>query len=137
MLGLQDCQVCACFVVSTLSRVLRFTVNMLAVSTRRIVSRSMAASPKTCVVRAFSETLTIPKDIDQQYGRRLEEMEAELAGEVGFNKTGMFVVVILPITLVNIKCILHPTIRIISGRHRPELFPKSRYQRYRQCCAEL
>lgn len=55
---------------------------MLAASLRRICVRTVAA-PKA--VRAFSE-YSIPKDMEQQTGRRKEELEAELAGDVGFNR---------------------------------------------------
>ena len=36
-------------------------------------------------VRSFCEKLTIPTDKEQQAGRRKEELDAESAGDVGFN----------------------------------------------------
>jgi hypothetical protein len=36
-------------------------------------------------VRSFCEKLTIPTDKEQQAGRRKEELDAEAAGDVGFN----------------------------------------------------
>jgi hypothetical protein len=55
---------------------------MLAISLRRVAQRVVAV-PKS--VRAVSE-FHIPKDIEQQTGRRREELEAELEGHPGFNK---------------------------------------------------
>jgi len=36
--------------------------------------------------RFFAEALTIPTDAEQQAGRRKEELDAEAAGQVGFNR---------------------------------------------------
>jgi len=36
--------------------------------------------------RSFAEELTIPTDKEQQAGRRKEELDAEAAGSVGFNR---------------------------------------------------
>jgi hypothetical protein len=66
---------------------LHLIVSMLAVALRRTVSKVVATTPKTFAVRAFSEErLSIPRDIDQQAGRKREEMDAEAAGQVGFNR---------------------------------------------------
>eukprot|EP01031_Cornospumella_fuschlensis_P042529 gene42529-51962_t len=44
--------------------------------------------PKTPMgqFRAFSEKLDIPTDAELQAGRRKEELEAEVSGQVGFNR---------------------------------------------------
>ncbi len=55
-------------------------LRVLATSSR-ITSR-VAQTP----ARFFSEKLTIPTDRQQQAGRRKEEIEAEEAGQVGFNR---------------------------------------------------
>ena len=49
--------------------------------------RTVKASPmvRGTGVRSFCEKLTIPTDKEQQAGRRKEEMDAEAAGDVGFN----------------------------------------------------
>ena len=36
--------------------------------------------------RNFGEALTIPTDREQQAGRRKEELDAEAAGQIGFNR---------------------------------------------------
>jgi hypothetical protein len=36
--------------------------------------------------RNFGEALTIPTDKEQQAGRRKEELDAEAAGQIGFNR---------------------------------------------------
>ena len=56
----------------------------------RVFSSTLVRSVKTPVMmqtgaRAFSEKLTIPTDREQQTGRRREEIDAESAGDVGFN----------------------------------------------------
>ena len=59
---------------------------MFTVVARRVFPKVVASTPKAFAFRAFSEKLTIPTDNEQQYGRRKEEMEAEAAGDVGFNR---------------------------------------------------
>eukprot|EP00388_Colpodella_angusta_P039872 GDKK01048596.1.p3 GENE.GDKK01048596.1~~GDKK01048596.1.p3 ORF type:complete len:123 (+),score=36.93 GDKK01048596.1:42-410(+) len=60
---------------------------MLSVVARRAFPKVVFATPKAFAFRAFSaEKLTIPVDDVQQTGRRKEEMEAEAAGDVGFNR---------------------------------------------------
>mmetsp|Transcript_42612 Transcript_42612/g.74121 ORF Transcript_42612/g.74121 Transcript_42612/m.74121 type:complete len:122 (-) Transcript_42612:221-586(-) len=59
---------------------------MFSVVARRVFPKVVASTPKAFAFRAFSEKLTIPTDNEQQYGRRKEEMEAEAAGDVGFNR---------------------------------------------------
>lgn len=59
---------------------------MFSVVARRVFPKVVATTPKAFAFRAFSEKLTIPTDNEQQYGRRKEEMEAEAAGDVGFNR---------------------------------------------------
>lgn len=59
---------------------------MFSVVARRAFPKVVASTPKAFAFRAFSEKLTIPTDNEQQYGRRKEEMEAEAAGDVGFNR---------------------------------------------------
>ena len=60
---------------------------MLSVVLRSSLSRVVVKAPKSFAFRAFSEEkLSIPQDAVQQYGRRKEEMEAEAAGQVGFNR---------------------------------------------------
>ena len=58
---------------------------MLSVVLRRSMPK-FAAAPKKFAFRAFSEKLSIPIDVEQQHGRRKEEMDAEAAGEVGFER---------------------------------------------------
>ncbi len=54
----------------------------------RVVATSARLSTRVAKqpVRFFSEKLTIPTDKQQQYGRRKEELDAEEAGGVGFNR---------------------------------------------------
>ncbi len=59
---------------------------MFSVVARRVFPKVVASTPKAFAFRAFSEKLSIPTDNEQQYGRRKEEMEAEAAGDVGFNR---------------------------------------------------
>lgn len=59
---------------------------MLSTVFRRTFTKVAFATPKTFAVRAFSDKMSIPKDVDQQTGRRKEEMEAEEHGDVGFNR---------------------------------------------------
>lgn len=60
---------------------------MLSVVARRAFPKVVSSTPKAFAFRAFSaEKLTIPVDNEQQTGRRKEEMEAEAAGDVGFNR---------------------------------------------------
>ena len=60
---------------------------MLSVVLRRSIPKFVAQTPKTFAVRAFSaDKFSIPQDAQQQYGRRKEELDAEAAGEVGFNR---------------------------------------------------
>ena len=37
-------------------------------------------------IRSFGDKLSIPTDKEQQWGRRKEELDAEAAGDVGFNE---------------------------------------------------
>lgn len=67
------------------SLILRIIINMLSVFLRRSMPK-FAAAPKKFAFRAFSEKLSIPIDVEQQHGRRKEEMDAEAAGEVGFER---------------------------------------------------
>lgn len=46
------------------------------------ISRVVSLTP----VRAMAHKLDIPTDAEQQAGRRREELEAEVKGEVAFNK---------------------------------------------------
>lgn len=60
---------------------------MLSVVLRRTLPKVVASTPKNFACRAFSGAkLTIPVDNEQQTGRRKEEMDAEAAGDVGFNR---------------------------------------------------
>ena len=54
----------------------------------RVVQKSVrAAAQPAFSARSFaSGTLSIPTDMEQQSGRRKEEMEAKAAGQVGFNR---------------------------------------------------
>lgn len=59
---------------------------MLSVVFRRSLAKLTAAAPsRTVAVRSFSE-MSIPKDSEQQTGRRKEELDALAAGDVGFNR---------------------------------------------------
>lgn len=52
----------------------------------RIAQRTVRAVKPTMATRSFGEVLSIPVDKEQQTGRRKEELDAEAAGHVGFNK---------------------------------------------------
>jgi hypothetical protein len=56
----------------------------------RVLNRSFKVATRVNYVaptaRNFSEKLTIPTDKEQQAGRRKEEMDAEEAGQVAFNR---------------------------------------------------
>lgn len=57
---------------------------MFAIAVRQFPKRAVASVPKQ--FRAFSSEFTIPKDSEQQAGRRREEIDAEAVGQVGFNR---------------------------------------------------
>jgi hypothetical protein len=59
---------------------------MLSVVLRRSVPKFANNTPRFVTAGAFKEKLSIPKDVEQQAGRRKEEMDAEAAGDVGFNR---------------------------------------------------
>jgi hypothetical protein len=59
---------------------------MLSVVLRRSIPKFANNTPRFVTAGAFKEKLTIPKDVEQQAGRRKEEMDAEAAGQVGFNR---------------------------------------------------
>jgi hypothetical protein len=53
----------------------------------RVIQKSVRATQPAFAARSFaSGTLSIPTDVEQQSGRRKEEMEAQAAGQVGFNR---------------------------------------------------
>lgn len=63
---------------------------MLSRSLRTTLTKFANKQPQSLAFRAFSEEkLTIPVDREQQFGRRKEELDAEAAGEVGFNQDAL------------------------------------------------
>ena len=64
-------------------------MNRLVVGLKRasVVAARSSSRPCQMVARGFAaEALTIPTDKEQQGGRRKEELDAEAAGSVGFNR---------------------------------------------------
>ncbi len=60
---------------------------MLSTIARRSFPKVVSATPKAFAFRAFSgDRYSIPSDAEQQTGRRKEELDAEAAGDVGFNR---------------------------------------------------
>ncbi len=59
---------------------------MLRIASSCRITASAAKRWAAAPLRNFSEKLDIPTDLEQQGGRRREELDAELKGEVGFNR---------------------------------------------------
>jgi hypothetical protein len=64
-------------------------IRIIATIFRSNIKNHNILFPKISNVRYLSDRLTIPTDKEQQAGRRKEELDAEEAGEVGFNDSAI------------------------------------------------
>jgi len=64
---------------------------MLAVRALCKVGQVVKPSVARVAVRSFSDVLAIPTDKEHQAGRRKEELDAESAGDIGFDHDDSYV----------------------------------------------